>query len=460
MGAEIPVKLKLSKAMDVAKLSEEVFPRCAFLKYYPLVVARGKGSRIVDVDGNEYIDFVSGAAVFNIGHLHEDVVKAVLSQLERYMVYPLVYFYTEEPCLLAKKLVEITPGSFGKKVLFGFSGSDAMDLALMISRAYTRKRYIVTFKGSFHGSTYLSMSASGIYSEDVRRTFLLSGDVVFAEYPNPYRNPWDINGYENPVDISNLALESVERVVKSLNGDVAAVAFEPVQGDGGVVVPPEYFVRELFRLTREHGIVLLVDEVKTGIGRTGRWWAIQHFGVEPDIIVVGKAVGGGMPISAVIGRTEVLDSLPPVGLSFTLSGHALSVASALATLEIVERENLVGRARVLGEHISTRLLELAERCEVVGDVRGKGLLIGVEVVASKRQKTPSKPIALKIIWRAWERGVILMTVGVHGNVLRIAPPLNIPIEDVEKALEIIGTSIADVEEGKVPDQVIKYMTGW
>ncbi|MEM4757277.1 MAG: aspartate aminotransferase family protein [Desulfurococcaceae archaeon] len=449
-----------SKVMDILRLSNEVFPKCAFLKYYPLVIAKGRGSRVVDINGNEYIDFVSGAAVFNIGHLHRKIVEAVSRQLDKYLAYPMVYFYTEEPCLLAKKLIEITPGSFRKKVLFGFSGSDAMDLALMIARAYSGRRYIMAFKGSFHGSTYLSMSASGIYNEKIRNTFMLLNDVVLVEYPNPYRNPWGINGYENPVDLSNMALNNIEKALRKLNEEIAVITLEAIQGDGGIVVPPKYFVQGLHKLAHEYGIVLLVDEVKTGIGRTGKWWAIQHFDVEPDIIVTGKALGGGMPISAVIGREEILDSLPPVGLSFTLSGHAVSVVSALATLEVIEKENMVERARVLGEYIYNRLSEIMSRSKIVGDVRGKGLLLGLEIVVDKSCKEPSKPMALKVIWSAWKRGVILLTVGVNGNVVRIAPPLNIPGEDVDKALETIESAVVDTEEGRIPDQVLEYMTGW
>ncbi|MEM1864272.1 MAG: aminotransferase class III-fold pyridoxal phosphate-dependent enzyme, partial [Desulfurococcaceae archaeon] len=260
--------------------------------------------------------------------------------------------------------------------------------------------------------------------------------------------------------LSNMALNNIEKALRKLNEEIAVITLEAIQGDGGIVVPPKYFVQGLHKLAHEYGIVLLVDEVKTGIGRTGKWWAIQHFDVEPDIIVTGKALGGGMPISAVIGREEILDSLPPVGLSFTLSGHAVSVVSALATLEVIEKENMVERARVLGEYIYNRLSEIMSRSKIVGDVRGKGLLLGLEIVVDKSCKEPSKPMALKVIWSAWKRGVILLTVGVNGNVVRIAPPLNIPGEDVDKALETIESAVVDTEEGRIPDQVLEYMTGW
>lgn len=456
----IPTKLKLEKVLKVLELTSNVFPKCAFLKYYPFAISKGRGCRVVDLDGNEYIDFVSGACVFSIGHLHEKVVKAVEEQLGEYMAYPLVYFYEEKSCTLAEKLVEIAPGSFKKKVLFGFSGSDAVDLALMIARAATGRRYVVAFKGSFHGSTYLSMSASGIFSEEVRRKLMLAEQVVFAEYANPYRNPWGIDGYEDPVELSNRALDTVEEAVRSMQGDVAAIVFEPVQGDGGIVVPPKQFLEGLSRLAKEYGILLVADEVKTGMGRTGRWWAVEHFNVVPDVLVAGKALGGGMPISAVVGRADVLDALPPLGLSFTLAGHALSVIAALATIEVIEREKLVERAAWLGERLLKMLREVGEESSIVGDVRGLGMLIGLEVVEDKKAKKPSKQLALKAVWRAWEQGVILLTVGVYGNVIRVAPPLNIPVEDAAKAVEVLRGALRDAEEGRVPDEVLNYMIGW
>lgn len=460
MSSSIPAKVNLKRATSIVELSKELFPRCAFLKYYPLVVAECKGSKVVDIDGNRYIDFVSGTNVFNIGHLHERVIEYLKRQLEKYVSFPLVYFYSEEPCFLARKLVQITPGSFKKKIIFGFSGSDAVDTALNIARAYTGRRCIVAFKGSFHGSTYLSMSSTGLYSETVRKMFKLSSDVLFAEYPNPYRNPWNIDGYEDPVELSNLALDTVEKAVKSAGGDVAAVLFEPVQVDGGVVVPPKYFVANLVKLAREHGAIFIDDEVSTGLGRTGSWWAIEHFSVEPDILVVGKPLGGGLPLSAVVGRSEVLDSIPPLGLSFTLAGYALSIVASLATIEVLESERLVERAITLGTYALRRLKDLADRIDVVGDVRGIGMLMGVELVSSKESRSPSRPLALKTVWRAWEKGVLLLTAGAHGNVVRVSPPLNIPLEDLEKGLEVLENAVIEVKRGEVPDIVLDYMTGW
>jgi 4-aminobutyrate aminotransferase len=455
MGVQLPARV-----LEVVERDKRVFPRGMSLKYYPLVVESARGYVLRDVEGREYMDFVSGAVVYPLGHLHEEVVAAIRSQVEKYLAYPIVYFYAVEPVELAEKLITTTPGDFEKKVFLGFSGSDAVEVAILVSRAARRARYLVSFYDSFHGSLYFTFSASGIFSEEIKRSTLASSDIIFAPYPNPYRNPYGIDGYERPFELSNAILDQLEKVFATKGSEIAAVLFEPVQGDGGIVVPPDYFVRELKRLCSEHDILLIDDEVKTGVGRTGKWWGIEHYGVTPDLLVAGKGLGCGTPISAVIGRADVMDSYPEGGLGYTLSGHALSAVVALATIRVIERENLVERARVLGDYLLKRLEELKDHYEVVGDVRGKGLLIGVEIVRDKASKAPSKPLALKIVWRAWEKGLVLLTVGRYGNVIRIAPPLNIPREVVDGAVEVLEGSIKDAVEGRVPDDVLAYMRGW
>jgi 4-aminobutyrate aminotransferase len=449
-----------SRILDVVERDKRVFPRGISLKYSPLVVESARKWFIRDIEGREFIDFVSGAVVYPIGHLHEDVVNAIKSQLEKYLGYPIVYFYAREPIDLAEKLINITPGNFEKKVFLGFSGSDAVEVAILVSRAAKRAKYVVSFYDSFHGSLYMTFSASGIFGEDVKRAVLTSSDIILVPYPNPYRNPYGIDGYEKPVELSNIVLRELEKIFISRSAEISSILLEPIQGDGGIVIPPEYFIRELGKLCSEHDILLVDDEVKTGVGRTGKWWGIEHYGVIPDLLVTGKGLGSGMPISAVIGRADVMDSYPEGGLGYTLSGHTLSAIAALATLKVIERDNLIERARDLGSYIIKRLREMSEQFEIIGDVRGKGLLIGVEIVRDKVKKTPDKPRTLKILWRAWEKGLILLAVGKYGNVVRIAPPLNIPREVVDKALEIIEESIRDVLEGRVPDTVLTYMRGW
>ncbi|MGC8982846.1 MAG: aspartate aminotransferase family protein [Desulfurococcaceae archaeon] len=451
---------KIENCLRVVALDYEVFPRPFVLKYYPLAVARARGSRLWDLDGNEYVDFTSGAAVFNVGHCHPDVVGAVVEQVQRAMNYTTIYFYMEEPARLARELARITPGSFEKRVVFAFDGSVAAEVALMAARAYRGRPGIVAFRGSFHGTLYFTLSASGVIREDAKKKMLAYDKVYFAEYANPYRNKWGIDGYERPDDLVSAAVGELERLLREKSKEAAAVIFEPVQGDAGVVVPPRDFIREVARLASEHGLLLVDDDIQTGMGRTGKWWGVEHYGVEPDVLVAGKALGGGMPLSAVVARAEVLEDLPRVGLGFTNMGHAVCARAALAAIEVIRREGLVERARELGNYLLKRLRELSEKYEIIGDARGLGLLAGVEVVRDKKSKEPDRAAALKICWRSWERGLVVATVGEHGNVVRIAPPLNIPREDLDRGLEVLESSVRDVVQGRVPDGVVEVMQGW
>ncbi|WP_461865197.1 aspartate aminotransferase family protein, partial [Thermococcus sp.] len=370
------------------------------------------------------------------------------------------YFYIEPPITLASLLTEITPGGYEKKVTFGFSGSDSVDSSIKAAKAYTKRRYIISFKNSYHGMTYGALSATGIIDSAVKGVIHPIKDFHFVEFPDPYRNPWNVDGYENPEELSNLALEQVEAKIKELNEDVAGIIVEPIQGDAGVIIPPSSFIKGLRKLTEEYGIVFIDEEVQTGMGRTGKWWAIEHFNVVPDVIASAKALGGGMPISAVIGRSEIMESVPAPLFVFTHMGHAVNASAAIATIEIIKEEELAKRAERLEKYVIKRFREMAEEYGIIGDIRGKGLLMGVDIVKDQKSKTPDKITALKICWRAWEKGLILITFGKHGNVLRIAPPLNIPKEDLDRGLEIIEESIKDTLAGKVPNEITKFLRGW
>ncbi|AFK51718.1 4-aminobutyrate aminotransferase [Thermogladius calderae 1633] len=449
--------------MDVEKLileERKVVPRPFVLKYFPLVPLKGRGCKLYDETGREYIDLTSGAATYIVGFNHPDVVREVVEQVESLFNYTTLYFYNRPSIELAGKLVNLTPGGFPKKVVFGFSGADAMEIALTASLNYTRRGRLVSFTDSFHGTLVLPASVSGIIRDALEG---LGGpwykDVVFVEYPNPYRNKWGVDGYEKPGELTALALKELEEVLRGTGG-VAAVVIEPVQGDAGVVVPPKDFVREVARLAGEHGSLLVVDEAQTGLGRTGAWWGVEHYGVAPDVLVSAKALGGGFPLSAVVARSDILEALPRVGLGFTNMGHAVSCRAALATIRVIEREGLIERARTLGAYLTRRLREIQENHPVIGDVRGLGLMVGVEVVEDHRSRRPSRVKALKVAWGAWRKGVITTTLGRHGNVLRLTPPLNIPLEDLEKAITVLEEAVKDVEEGRVPDEVVEGVEGW
>ncbi|WP_440060299.1 aspartate aminotransferase family protein [Thermogladius sp. 4427co] len=438
-----------------------LIPRPYVLKYFPFIPVKGRGCRLYDDRGREYIDATSGSVLFNIGFSHEEVIREVVDQVGELINYTALYFYNKPSIDLAEKLASITPGSFRKKVVYGFSGSDAVEIGLMASIYYSKKTGILSFTGSFHGTLYLPLSVSGIFSSLRDRLAPLTyANVYFAEYPNPYRNKWGIDGYENPSELAAAAIGEFEKIVRREGDRIAAVIIEPIQGDAGVVVPPPDFLREVRRISSEEGILLIADEAQTGLGRTGYWWAVEYFNVVPDVLVSAKALGGGFPLSAVVAREEILESLPWIGLGFTSMGHAVACRAALATIRVIEREGLVERARMLGGKVMKQLAELKNRFSIIGDVRGLGLMIGIEIVEDQASRRPSKKNALKVSYAAWRRGLIITTLGEYGNVLRFMPPLNIHENDLDKAINILEEALKDVVNGRVPDEAIEEIQGW
>ena len=460
-GVKKLTKKKIDECLRIAEEDRRYLATAVALKYYPLAVARSEGSYVWDLDGNRYIDFLTSAAVFNIGHTHSRVASAIKEQVSKYFNYTIAYLYAEPPVELAKLLIKVTPGTFPKKVSFGFSGSDSVDSAMKVARAYTKRPYIISYYDSYHGMTYGSLSATGIVKDEVKSLIYPHPYIHLVHYPDPYRNVWGIDGYEHESDLVAEALKHLESEVRKLSHEkVAGVLIEPIQGDAGVVIPPEDYIRELRSLTEKYGILLIDEEVQTGVGRTGKFWAIEHFGVEPDLLLSAKALGGGMPISAVVGRAEVMESVPSPLLVFTHVGHAVCAVAAIQTLKTVVEEGLVERSKNLGEYAMKRFRELQDKYDVIGDVRGKGLMIGVELVKDRKSREPYRELALKTCWRAWEKGLILISFGKHGNVLRIAPPLTISKEDLDKGIDIIEESLKDALSGAVPNEVLSYLAGW
>ncbi len=448
---------KISKNLEIAEEYEKYVTKGFAFKYFPVAIVKTKGAKVWDADGNEYIDFLSSAAKYNIGHTNEYVVKAIKEGLENFIHYCL-YFYHEPAVKFAKLLVEITPGNFKKKVAFGLSGSESCDHAIKASLLYTERPNIASFTYSYYGTTYATLSASGSFSPKLRKRIHALPNVYFFQYPDTYRCPFNLSEEE----CGEYYLSLIEDFFKStIAGESFAIFLaEPIQGDAGVLVPPKNFMRGLRKLTKEYGIIFADDEIQAGMARTGKMFAIEHFNVEPDLIIVGKAVGGGMPVSAVVGREEILDSALPQTYFSSYAAHALSLRAAIATIEYILREKLAERAEKLGNHAKKRFNELKEKYEIVGDVRGLGLLLGVEIVKKKETKEPDRTSALKIIWRCWEKGLLMMTYGKYGNVLRIAPPLVISKEELDKAIDIIEESIKDVIAGKVTDEIVKYLRAW
>ncbi|AMM54680.1 leucine/methionine racemase [Pyrococcus kukulkanii] len=422
--------------------------------YFPLVPVKAENAKVWDVNGREYIDFLSDAAVQNVGHNNPRVVKAIKEQVEKLIHATYIYSFPLEPLLLAEKLVEIAPID-NAKVSFGLSGADANDGAIKFARAYTKRPTILSYMKSFYGSTYGAMSLTGLDFHVRAIVGELSG-VHYIPYPNCYRCPFG-------KDPKSCKMECVEYIKEKFEGEVyaegvAALFAEPIQGDSGMVVPPKNYFKKVKKILDEHGILLVVDEVQSGMGRTGKWFAIEHFGVKPDIITVAKPLGGGLPISATIGRAEVMDSLPPLSHAFTLSGNPTAARAALAVIEEIEEKDLLRRAKKLGEYAKKRLEKIKEEHGLIGDVRGLGLMLGVELVKDRETKERAFEEAKKVVWRAFELGLIVAFL--QGNVLRIQPPLTIEEEVLEEGLNILERAISDVEEGKVPDDVVKNVQGW
>jgi len=444
----------MSRALEYLKREERVIGKIIGIRFYPIVVEGALGSRVFDVDGKEYIDFSSQWAVVNLGHNHPEVIEAVRSQLERLVFSSHTTFPNTVAIELAERLVELTPGSFEKKVWFGLTGSDANELIYKIMPVYSRRRRMLGFQGSYHGQTMGALSLSG---HKALTRFIGFPNVVKAPYPFCYRCPFK----QTYPECGLLCLDFLENnVVENAPAeDLAAVIIEPVQSDGGVIVPPLEFIPRLYRICRDRGISLVVDEVKVGFGRTGRFFAIEHFDVAPDVISMAKPMASGFPLSAVVGRAEIMDAALAAHL-FTSSAHPVSCAASLATINVIRREKLLERASKMGNYILERLKEIAEKHQLIGDVRGMGMILGVELVKDHRAKMPATFETASLVYRAYELGLLLTYVGTYSNVVEITPPLTIGIEEVDRALEILEKALDDVEKDRVDRESVRRFVGW
>jgi len=444
------------KAKELVEREKRVISQGLGVKLFPVVPERGYGALIEDVDGNVFIDFLAGAAAASTGYAHPKLVKEVQEQVAKIQHSMIGYTYSKRAIEVAEILAEKAPIE-NPKVLFGLSGSDSIDLLMKVARFATRKPWIVAFIGAYHGQTYGATSVAAFQSSQKRGFSPLVPNVVWIPYPNPYRNPWRIDGYEEPDELINAFLDYLENYVFAHvvpPDEVSILLAEPIQGDAGIVVPPDNFFKELKKVLDEHGILLAMDEVQTGIGRTGRWFASEHFKVEPDFISFGKGVASGMGLSGVIGKADLMEMTSGSAL-LTPAANPVISAAAYATLKIIEEENLLENALKVGNFIKKRLLEMKESYDVIGDVRGKGLMIGAEIV-KPNTKIPDPDLTGKICWRAFELGLILPSYGMFGNVIRITPPLVITKEIAEKGLEIMEQALKDALAGKVKHKTVTW----
>jgi len=424
--------------------------------YYPLVVDKAKGSIVTDIEGNEFIDFLSSAAVVNTGHNHPRVVDAINNQVNKFIHYTPAYMYHEPHIDLAEKLIEITPGNFEKRVAFGLSGSSSVDGAIKAARSYTGRNKIISFFKSYHGTTYGALSVSGYGVEMRKRMNPLMPDVEFIPYPDCYRCMYNKKQQSCNLDCFKY-FENLLATILPLE-EIAAVIFEPIQGDAGIIIPPKEYYEKLVNFCNSNKILMIADEVQTGYGRTGKMFASEHFGLEPDIIVLGKAIASGMPLSAIVSRREILESWNSPAHFFNTAGNAVSCSASIATINVIKDEELIRNTNKQGNYILDRFKSIMDKYECIGDVRGKGLFIGIDIVKNRETKERDITKTAKICWRCWERGLILAFFS--GSVLRVAPPLILNSQEAERAMDIIEKSILEVEDGLVSDEVLKEIKGW
>ena len=412
----------------------------SYTRSYPLVVRRGLGALVEDVDGNIFLDFNAGIAVVATGHCHPEVVAAVQKQAAELIHMSCTDFYYPGMVELAQKLATISPGGGPKKVYFGNSGTEAVEAAIKLARYHTGREKIIAFYGAFHGRTMGSLSLTA--SKAVQRTgfgSLLSG-VFHVPYANPYRCPYGHQPQNCCTDCAQfIERELFKRVVDPQ--EVAAIIVEPIQGEGGYVPGPPEFLRELQRICRQQGIMFITDEVQSGMGRTGKWWAGNHAGLEPDILCVAKGIASGLPLSATIASASVMDWKPGAHAS-TFGGNPVSIAAALATLQLVQ-DRYMENARRMGEYIFGRLSGWPDRFRIVGDVRGKGLLIGIEIVQDRKTKEPAPKLRDMIEELAFSKGLLIL--GAGANTLRLAPPLVIDEEQADFAINTLEACIREAE---------------
>jgi 4-aminobutyrate aminotransferase/(S)-3-amino-2-methylpropionate transaminase len=421
-------------AEELKALRERYVPR-GLTTAHPLVADRAAGSELWDTSGRRYIDFVGGIGVMNVGHNHPRVMAAVREQLDRFTHTAFQVVMYESYLRLAARLCEVAPGSGPKKAIFLSTGAEAVENAVKIARAATGRSAVISFTAGFHGRTLLALSLTGTV-DPYKQNF---GPYAAEVYQTPY--PYEYRGWT-----SEAALAQLDELFASVVAPerVAAILIEPVLGEGGFVPAPLDFLRALRELTARHGILLIADEIQTGFGRTGKFFAIEHSGVTPDLITVAKSLAAGFPLSAVIGKSEVMDAPAPGGLGGTFAGNPVACAAGLAVMDVMRDERLPERAARIGSVVEERMRSWAAEHELVGDVRVVGAMAGMELVRDRKAKTPADTETAHILALARERGLLLLRSGAHHNVIRTLMPLTIPDDQLLEGLDILGSALAEV----------------
>jgi 4-aminobutyrate aminotransferase len=412
----------------------------SYTRDYPLVAKKGSGALIEDVDGNRFLDFAAGIAVVSTGHCHPKVVAAIQKQAAELIHMSGTDFYYPNLVELAEKLASIAPGAEAKRVYFGNSGAEGTEAAMKLARYHTKRDKLIAFYSSFHGRTMGALSLTASRAVQRKGFGSLLGGVFHAHYPNTYRGTFG----NNPEHASADALDYIENILfKRIVDpeDVAGIIIEPIQGEGGYLPAPAEFLQTLQAICRKHGIMLIADEVQSGMGRTGKWWAGDHAGLEPDIISSAKGIASGMPLSAIISRASVMNWKPGAHAS-TFGGNPVAIAASLATIDLLEHEYIENAAK-MGAHIMKLMADWRERHKIVGDIRGKGLMIGIELVRDQKTKERAPDLRNRIVEMAFHKGLLIL--GAGENALRLAPPLMIDEEQAEFAVRTLDACLTEVE---------------
>jgi 4-aminobutyrate aminotransferase/(S)-3-amino-2-methylpropionate transaminase len=426
----------MSKNEELLRLREAAVPR-GVKNLHGIFAARAKNAELWDVDGRRYIDLAAGIAVLNVGHNHPKVMAAVREQLDAF-AHTCFQVTPYEPYVrLADRLNRLVPGPSPKKTVFLTTGAEAVENAVKIAKYYTRRSGVIAFSGGFHGRTMLGMALTGKVSPYKAGFGPSPADVYHVPFPVTYHG--------RTVEQSLAALDDLFH--SDIGPErVAALIVEPVQGEGGFYAAPPEFLRRLRDLCTEHGILLIADEVQTGFGRTGRMFAVEHSGIEPDLVTVAKSLGGGLPIAGVIGKADIIDTVPPGGLGATYGGPPVGCAAGLAVLDVIEEEGLCARADAIGERIVAWGRELRQATRSIGDVRTLGAMSAIELVRNGDASRPDPDLTRAIVAEACARGVLLLSCGARGNVIRFLPPLTIEEPLLDEALGIVRDVILELGE--------------
>jgi 4-aminobutyrate aminotransferase/(S)-3-amino-2-methylpropionate transaminase len=431
---EIRTELPGPRSKEIIERKERVIAAPLSL-VHPIVTAEGRGATLTDVDGNTFIDFTGGVGCLNVGHSHPRIVEAAQEQLSRFSHTDFTIVPYEVYVELAERLIAVAPISGPAKAAFFNAGTEAIENSIKFARSYTKRPAVIAFEGAFHGRTLLSMTMTSKTHPYKAGFGPFAPEVYRVPYPHEYRG----------IDVES-ALKALRRafVTQVAAESVAAIVMEPILGEGGFVVAPTEFVQGVREICDEHGIVLVVDEVQTGFGRTGRMWGIEHHGVEPDLMTVAKSIAAGLPLSGVIGKAEIMDAPPDSAIGGTYVGNPVAQAAALAVLDVFEDESLVERSSAVGDVIRTRMLAWQERWPEIGDVRGLGAMLAIELVRDPATKEPAADKASAVIEEAFRNGLLLIKSGTDGNCIRVLTPLVVTDGELDEALGVWEDALATV----------------